>query len=65
MKGERSWVFGSGNRTRRNKDRRREGERCLELANSKVCKGYSKVLGIGKLLSSIYSELCIYSQTIV
>ena len=55
MKGERSWVFGSSNRTRRNKDGRREGERYLGLADSKVCQGCSKVLGIGKLLSLIYS----------
>ena len=37
MKGEGSWVFGSGNKTRRNKDGRRKGERYLELADFRVC----------------------------
>ena len=49
MKGERSWVFGSSNRTRRNKDGRREGEECIGLANTKVCQGRTKVLRISEL----------------
>ena len=29
-----------------------------------MCQGYSEVLGIDKLLLSIYSGLCIYYKTI-
>ena len=64
MKDEKSRVFGSGSWDRRYKDRRGEGERCFGLADTKVYQGCSEVLGIGKLLSSIYSGLCIYNKTI-
>ena len=64
MKGEKSKVFRSGNWARRYKDRRGEGERCFGLADTKVYQGCSEVLGIGKLLLSIYSGLCIYNKTI-
>ena len=37
MKCSESQVFKSGNRTRRNKDRKGEHERYFELANTKVC----------------------------
>jgi len=64
VKGERSGIFRSGNWTGGNKDRGRESERCIGLADTKVCQGYTKVLRIGKLLLLIHSELCIYSKTI-
>jgi len=64
VEGERSRIFGSGNWAREYKDRRREGERCFGLADTKVCQGHSEVLGISELLLLIYSGLCIYSKTI-
>ena len=64
MKGERSGIFKSGNWTRENKDEGREIERCIGLAETRVCQGHTKVLRIGKLLLLIHSELCIYSKTI-
>ena len=47
------------------KTKEKEGERCFGLADTEVCQGYSEVLGIGKLLSLIHSELCIHSKTII
>ena len=63
MEGEGSRVFRSSDGARENKDRGREGERYIGLANVKVHQGYTEVLGIGKLLSLIYQRLCIHSQT--
>ena len=37
MKSKEGSIFRSGNRTRRNKDERREGERSIRMANTKVC----------------------------
>ena len=54
MKSERSGIFRGGNQSKQDKDRRGEGERCFELADTKVCQGCAEVLGIGKLLSLIY-----------
>ena len=64
MKGEGSQVFGSSNRTRRDKDGRREDEKCFGLANSKVYQKHSKVLGIGKLIPSIHQGFHSHSQAI-
>ena len=61
MKSERSKVFESSDWTRGNKDGGREDERCFKLANTEVCQRHTKVLRIGKLLSSIYSRLCVNS----
>ena len=61
MKGERSRVSRSGDWTRRDKDRRREGERCTGLADTEVCQRCTKILRIGKSLSSIHLGLCIDS----
>ena len=54
MKGEKSRVFRSGNRTREDKDGGGEGEGCFGLDNSKRSQEHTKVFGIGKLLSLIY-----------
>ena len=54
MKDKRSEVSGSSNRTRGNKDGRREDKRCFELTNSKRSQGHTKVFRIGKLLSLIH-----------
>ncbi len=54
MEGERSRVFRSSNRTRGDKNERREGERCFGLANTKVCQGCTEVLRIGELLLLIH-----------
>ena len=43
---------------------RREGKRSVRLANTKGYQGYAEVLRISKLLSLIYQELCVHSQTI-
>ena len=64
VKSERGRVFGSSNWAREHKDRGRKDEGCFGLANTKVCQGCSEVLGIDKLLLSIYSGLCIYYKTI-
>ena len=64
MKGERSRVFRSGNWTRGDKDGRGKGERCIRLADTKVCQGCTKVLRVGKLLSLIHSEVCIHSKIV-
>ena len=50
VKSKRSRIFRSSNWTRGYKDRGGEGERCFRLANTKVCQGYSEVLGISELL---------------
>ena len=63
MKGDGSQIFRSCDRTRENKDGRREDERCSGLADTRVCQGHSEVLRIGELLLLIYSGLCIHSQT--
>ena len=41
-----------------------KGKICIGMDNTKVCQKHTKVFRIGKLLSLIYSRLCIYSQTI-
>ena len=53
MESKRSGIFRGGNRSRQDKDGRREGERCFGLADIKVCEECAEVLGIGELLSSI------------
>ena len=65
VEGQESRIFGSSNWTRWNQDKERKGEGNIVLANTKVCQRYLKVFRIGKLLLSIYSRLCIYSQTVV
>ena len=47
-------FFGSGNRTRRNKDGRRVGERSIKMANIKVCQRCTEIPRIGELLSPVY-----------
>ena len=64
MEGERSGIFRSGNWTREDKDREREGEKYIGLADTKVHQGHTKVLRVGELLSLIHLGLCIYSKTI-
>ena len=64
VEGERSGIFRSGYWTRGNKDGGREGERCIGLADTKVCQRHTKVLRIGELLLSIHSGLYNYSKTI-
>ena len=64
VESERGRVFGSSNWARGHKDGGRKGEGCFGLADTKVCQGCSKVLGISKLLLSIYLRLCIHSQII-
>ena len=60
VKGLRSWISRSSDRSRWDKDRRREGEGCFGLADTEVYQECSKVSCIGKLLSLIYIRLCIY-----
>ena len=43
MKGERSKISRSGNRTRGYKDGRREGEGSARLTNTQVCQGHTEV----------------------
>ena len=64
MKGKRSRIFRSGNWTRRDKDGRGKGERCIRLANTKVCQGHTKVLRVGELLPLIHLGVCSHSKTI-
>jgi len=64
VEGLRSWVSRSSNKSRGDKDGKREDEGCFGLANTKVCQGCSKVSRIGKLLLPIHTGLCIYSETI-
>jgi len=54
MKGEGSRISKSGNRSREYKNGGRESERSARLANTKMCQGYPKVFGIGKLLPLIH-----------
>ena len=54
MEDEGGRIFRSDNRTRRDKDREREGERSIGVADTEVCQRCTKVLGVGKLLSPIY-----------
>jgi len=61
VKSQRGGVFGSGDRTRQDKNGEREGERCFGLANTKVCQGCSEVLEIDELLLLIHSEFFIHS----
>jgi len=63
VKSRRGRIFRSCDRTRQNKDRRREGEMGIGLADTKMYQGHSEVFRVGELLSSIYRRFCIYSQT--
>ena len=54
MKGKRSRVSRNGNRTRRYKNGRREGEGSIRLANIQVCQGYTEVLRTSKLLLLVH-----------
>ena len=54
MKGKESRVLGSGNRTRRDEDRRRKGKKSVGMADTKVCQRCAEILGIGQLLLPIY-----------
>ena len=51
---EESRVFRSSDRAREHKGEGREDERCIGLADTKVCQGYIEVLRVGKLLLVIY-----------
>jgi len=62
IENKRDRIFRSDNWTKRDKNRERESEECVELADAKVCQGYTKILGVGELLSLIHQRLCIYSQ---
>jgi len=54
VKSKRGRVFRSGDRTRWDKDGRREGERCFGLVNTEVCQECAEVFRIGKLLLLIH-----------
>ena len=54
IESQRSRIFGSSNWTRRDKNGRSESERNVRIADTEVCQGHAKVLGIGELLLSIY-----------
>jgi len=54
VEGQRDRVLRSCDWTRRDKNRRGEGERCFGLANTKVCQGCAEVLKIGELLLLIH-----------
>ena len=58
MKGERSRVFRSGNRTGRDKDGKGEGKRSLGVADTEICQRCAEISGIGKLLSLIHRRIC-------
>ena len=47
-------FFGSSNRTRGDKNGKRESEGGIGMANTQVYQRYSKVSGISELLSSIH-----------
>jgi len=64
VEGLRGEVFRSSDWAGRYKDGEREDKRCIGIADTKVCQRHTKVFRIGKLLLSIYSRLCINSQTI-
>ena len=61
MEGEGSRILRSSNWARGDKNGRREGERCIGLANTKVCQRCTKVPRIGELLLLIHRGLYIYS----
>ena len=61
---KRGRISKSSNWAGRYKNRGRKGKICIGIDNTKVCQRHTKVFRIGKLLSLIYSRLCIYSQTI-
>ena len=63
IKGERSRVPKGSNRTREYKNGKIKSERSDRLANTKVCQGYTEILGIGKLLLPIHQRFCVHSQT--
>jgi len=44
-----------------NKDGKKEGERYIGLATTKVCQGCLEVFRVSELLSSIYQRLHIHS----
>ena len=54
MKGKGGRIFRSSDRTGRDKDGEREGERSAGVADTKVCQRYTKVFRIGKLLLLIH-----------
>ena len=54
MEGERSGIPRSSDRTRRDEDGGEEDERCIGVADTKVCQGCVEILRIGELLSSIH-----------
>jgi len=43
------------------KNGKRKSERSARLANTKVCQGYTEILGIGKLLLPIHQRFCVHS----
>ena len=61
MKGKISRIFRGSDWTRGNKDGGGEGKESIGLANTKVCQECLEVLGIGELLSLIYSGICNHS----
>ena len=61
IKGERSRVPKSSNRTGEYKNGKIKSERSARLANTKVCQGYTEILGIDKLLLPIHQRICIHS----
>ena len=54
MEDEKNRILGSSNWSGWDKDGEGEDEEYIELANAKVCQGYTEVLGVSKLLSPIY-----------
>ena len=64
MKGLRGGIFRSGNRSRRDKNRKGKGKGSIRVAKTEVYQGHLEVSRIGKLLLLIHTGLYIYSKTI-
>jgi len=54
MKGQRSGIFKSCDRSRGNQDGEREGKRSAGMVDIQVCQRCTEILRIDKLLSLIY-----------
>ena len=53
VKGQRSWIFVSDNRTRQSKDGEREGSESSGLASAEKYKRCAEVFGVDKLLQTV------------
>ena len=58
IKGQKSQIFRSSDRTRWNKDGKEESSRSGRFAGTKKCEGYIEVFGASKLLQIVCQRFC-------